>query len=76
MPFLQNATEFVLDPIFFLILKNFFHVVTYGNPAEAQCLVRGVQGSPGFCLAGVLVRVPTLPMFICNGPNSGNLTTL
>lgn len=62
--------------IFFLTLKFFFHFLTCGNPAEAQCLVRGIQGSPGFCLARVLVRVPALSMFICNGPNSGNLTTL
>ena len=62
--------------IFFPDFEEFFHFLTCGNPAEVQCLERGIQGSPGFCLAGVLVRVPALSMFICNGPNSGNLTTL
>ena len=61
---------------FFPDFEEFFHFLTCGNPAEVQCLVRGIQGSPGFCLARVLVRVPALSMFICNGPNSGNLTTL
>lgn len=78
MPFLQNATEFVLDPIFFfLTLKNFsiFSLVATLQKSSVQYVgFKEVQVS---AWQGCLyVFQLSLSMFIRNGPNSGNLTTL